>query len=55
MSILTIVLIVVAIWGIYWAAPQLPRPGPLIVAVIVIIVCIGILLNIAGYNTGLHL
>jgi len=55
MSIITIVIAVLAVFGIIWAYPRLPAPGQLILVIIVAIACVVVLLNLAGVNTGLHL
>ncbi len=55
MSIWTIVVAIIACYGIWWGYPKLPPPFNLILVVIVVVVCLAILLNLGGVNTGLHL
>ena len=55
MSIMTIIIAVLAIFGIVWAYPRLPAPGQLILVIIVAIACVVVLLNLGGVNTGLHM
>lgn len=55
MSIVTLIIIVLAIVGIVWAYPRLPWPGNLILVIVVAVACVIVLLNAAGIQTGLHL
>lgn len=54
MSIMTIVIIVAAAIGIGWAYPRLPSPWNLVLVGLVALVCVLILLNVAGVNTGVQ-
>lgn len=53
--LLTIIIVICAIVGLVWAYPRLPYPGNLILVVIVALICLFILLNVAGVETGLDL
>lgn len=55
MSIITLIIIVLAICGIVWAYPRLPWPGGLILVIIVAVASVLVLLNAAGISTGLHM
>ena len=54
MNIWTIILICVAIGGIWWAYPKLPWPANLILVIVVAFASIIVLLQLAGIETGLH-
>lgn len=55
MSIVTIIILVLAVSGIVWAYPRLPSPWNLVLVAVVAVVCVVILLNLAGVNTGISL
>lgn len=55
MSILTIILVVLAVIGIGWCYPRLPSPANFILVIIVAVACVIILLQLGGVNTGLRL
>ncbi len=48
MDITWIILIVVAICGLVWVFPKLPRIAQIVVAIVVVIACLLVLLNAAG-------
>lgn len=54
MSIWKIIIACLAVGGIYWGYPKLPYPANIILVIIVVFVCLIILLDIAGIQTGLH-
>lgn len=54
MSIWTIILACLAVAGIWWGYPKLPWPANMILVIVVVFVCLMILLNLAGIQTGLH-
>lgn len=53
MNITTILIIVAAAVGIGWAYPRLPSPWNFVLVGLVAIVCIIVLLNMGGINTGI--
>ena len=55
MNLTTILILVAAAIGIGWAYPRLPSPWNFVLVGLVAIVCILILLNYAGVNTGISL
>jgi hypothetical protein len=55
MSIATLIILIAAAIGIGWAYPRIPAPWNYVLAAIVALVCVLILLNYAGVNTGLTL
>ncbi len=54
MSIVTIIVVVLAVCGIVWVYPKLPQPWGIVLAVIVAIICLAVLLNLAGMPLGVH-
>lgn len=54
MSLTTIVIAVLAVAGIIWAYPKTPPPWNYVVVAVVLVVCIWVLLNLAGIPIGLH-
>lgn len=55
MSIMTILLLVAAAIGVGWCYPRLPSPWNFVLVGLVAIVCIVILLNVGGIDTGIRL
>lgn len=54
MSIWTIIVAAIAIGGLIWFFPKMPGIAQIVVAIIVVIVCLMVLLNLAGVPTGIH-
>lgn len=54
MSIMTIILLILAVCGIVWAYPRLPAPWNLVLVGLVAIACVLVLLNLSGVNLGIH-
>jgi membrane protein implicated in regulation of membrane protease activity len=52
-SIVTLIVIILAICGIVWAYPRLPSPWNIVLVAIVVIISVMVLLNYAG--VPLHL
>ena len=54
MSIVTLIIIALAIIGIVWAYPRLPWPGNLILVIVVAVACVIVLMKAAGIDTGIQ-
>ncbi len=48
MNITALIIVVLAICGLVWVFPKLPRVGQIITAIVVVIACLLVLLNYAG-------
>lgn len=55
MNLTTILIIVAAAIGIGWAYPRLPSPWNFVLVGLVAIVCVIVLLNLGGVDTGIRL
>lgn len=53
MSLVTIILIILAVCGVIWAYPRLPYPGNLILVVVVAIACVLVLFNLSGVGLNI--
>jgi len=54
MDLTTLVVAILAVAGIIWGYPKLPYPWNLVIVAVVVIVCVWILLNLAGIPVRLH-
>jgi hypothetical protein len=54
MDLTTILVLIAAAIGIGWAYPRVPAPWNYVLAGLVAIVCLILLLNLAGVNTGIN-
>ncbi len=50
MDITALIIIVLAICGLVWVYPRLPRPGQIVAAIVVAVVCILVILKFAGVD-----
>lgn len=54
MNVWVIFLVIAAMIGVAWAYTRVPAPWNYVIAGVVAVVCIIVLLNLAGIGTGLH-
>jgi hypothetical protein len=52
LNLMTIILLCLVIAGIVWVYPKLPWPANLIFVIVIAVICLVILLSLAGVNVA---